>query len=138
MPNETDNTPKEDNIEPDSSGKDITQSSPKRQLSTDSLDEALDSALNGSDKVIDNTASEKDASHMEGPVIGLVNTEPPPLTENSDDDEGDDDIDFFDSEDKKEWVEIVLLIALSLYKLLCLFHWFHLNYYGFFLMHQSC
>ena len=102
MPNQTDNTLKKDTITHDSSEKDIAQSSPKRTLSTDSLDEALDSALNGSPKDKDNVASEKEASHIEGPVIGLVNTEPPPLTENSDDDEGDDDVDFFDSEDKKE------------------------------------
>ena len=99
MPNKTDNTLKEDNVTPDSSDKDLAKSSQKRTLSTDSLDEALDSALNGSTGDKDTTASEREASHTEGPVIGLVNTEPPPLTENSDDD---DDNDFFDSEDKKE------------------------------------
>lgn len=99
--NETDSAQKTDAFEPDTLGNDNNQSSLKKAVSTDSLDEALDSALGGSAKDKDKSVSEKQDKYQEAPIIGLVNTEPPPLTENSDDTE-DDDQDFFDSEERKE------------------------------------
>ena len=98
MPNEIDNTQNEAEQKSDPLSSDV--SSLTRQLSSDSLDQALESALSGSDK--NKLSNEKVVVREESPNIEMA--EPPPLPENSDDDNQDDELDFFDSEDKKEWV----------------------------------
>ena len=96
MPNEIDNTQNEAEQKSDPLSSDV--SSLTRQLSSDSLDQALESALSGSDK--NKLSNEKVVVREESPNIEMA--EPPPLPENSDDDNQDDELDFFDSEDKKE------------------------------------
>ena len=98
MPNEIDNTQNEAEQKSDPLASDV--SSLTRQLSSDSLDQALESALGGSDK--NKLGNEKVVMREESPNSDMVSAEPPPLPENSDDDNQDDELDFFDSEDKKE------------------------------------
>ena len=98
VPNKIDNTDTEAAVNSNT----LDASSPKKQPSSDTLDEALESVESGSDKETDNITNENKVVHEEVPVIDLVTTEPPPLTENSEDENEDDDADFFDTEDKKE------------------------------------
>ena len=98
MPNEIDNTQNEAEQKSDPLSSDV--SSLTRQLSSDSLDQALESELSGSDK--NKLNNEKVVMREESPSSDMVPAEPPPLPENSDDDNQDDELDFFDSEDKKE------------------------------------